>query len=137
MTVNYDIIIENGFQYLQEALNFNSVIYGKFCPSCKQKQQMCKRTLNAYIYIELDVKLITKRDGRECQLSDFPACLNLIEDQLQISSEKKELTYRWVFYESAFNLLSQGVPRLAKKPFKKINDKHNSTKTKPMQPVAL
>ncbi|XP_057328252.1 uncharacterized protein LOC130669392 isoform X2 [Microplitis mediator] len=55
--------------------------YERFCTNCQEKTQICEQVLNAYIYIELDIKLSNDDEGMECRLRDFPTFLTIEQNE--------------------------------------------------------
>ncbi|XP_071580571.1 uncharacterized protein [Temnothorax nylanderi] len=79
LSINENVIRQNGYQALQDALLYYPQIFNIKClqPGCTET--LTKKTdLNIHICIELDVRDYAARERSiECSLHDFPISLNL------------------------------------------------------------
>ncbi|XP_074106383.1 uncharacterized protein LOC141532108 [Cotesia typhae] len=87
LSVNYEILLKNGIQDLQNALIYHGT-FQSICTFCKNKTRICEQKLNSYIYIELDIKLRNQDSSMLYRLRDFPTFLNIKEN------ETKNIRYR-------------------------------------------
>ncbi|CAD6229868.1 GSCOCG00012140001-RA-CDS [Cotesia congregata] len=92
MTVDYNIVLDRGFSNLEKAINFRGLTRDLYCKNCHEKNLIVSRTLNTYIYIELDVQSLNTKESKKCKLRELPRYLNFLENNL--AGEKKQLCYR-------------------------------------------
>ncbi|XP_074112071.1 uncharacterized protein LOC141535825 [Cotesia typhae] len=83
LSVNYEILLKNGIQDLQNALIYHGT-FQSICTFCKNKTRICEQKLNSYIYIELDIKLRNQDSSMSYRLRDFPTFLNIKENETKI-----------------------------------------------------
>ncbi|CAG5073400.1 Similar to NOF: 120.7 kDa protein in NOF-FB transposable element (Drosophila melanogaster) [Cotesia congregata] len=65
MTVDYNIVLDRGFSNLEKAINFRGLTRDLYCKNCHEKNLIVSRTLNTYIYIELDVQSLNTKESKK------------------------------------------------------------------------
>lgn len=96
LNVNYNTLNNSGFECLEEAVIFRGISENLYCQNCKKNNLICTRTLNKYIFIELEVPLKNTKELKKCKLQDLPKQINLSEKSLQ--GDIKQLRYRYVHF---------------------------------------
>ncbi|XP_074114058.1 uncharacterized protein LOC141537116 [Cotesia typhae] len=92
LNVDYEILLNGGFQSLEKSITFMSVSQHLFCKKCKSENLFCTRTLNAYVYIELEIPGSFNGEPKKTRLRELPKHINLSEQNVQ--GEIKQLRYR-------------------------------------------
>ncbi|XP_044597341.1 uncharacterized protein LOC123273920 [Cotesia glomerata] len=92
LAVNYNKLVDPILKSLEKSIIFEGISKGLYCHKCKQNNLICTRTLNAYVYIELDVPIAGTQQSKRYKLKNFPKHINLLEKNLL--GEQKQLNYR-------------------------------------------
>lgn len=98
LNVDYNTLLNSGFQSLEESIIFQSVTENLYCQTCEEFNAICTRTLNRYIYIKLDVTCKNTNESKKCKLRELPKQINFTEESLH--NKTKQRRYRYVNIKS-------------------------------------